>query len=340
MTSKLPLVVDLHEDIAFYFQSYGAGQAYDDYGEDLDGRQADMPKYRRANVRIVFSAIFPGVDVYGVRPPGYTGKAFSYPTLSSSRSIVLDQVKTYYNLARRYNITIIEDRAGLGHVALSDEWRLGFILHLEGADPLGDPGDLELLYRLGLRSLGLTWNWDNKYAASCTTRSDYGLTPLGEELVKEAERLGVIVDLAHASDKSALDVVNIVKKPVVVSHGGLRSRVDTGRNTSEEVLEALADKNGVFGVTFISSLIRASGRPSIEDVADIIVDLVERYGDRLPAIGTDYHGLLYQEPPRGLESIDRLLDLKRLLADRGLGDNSIRRVMGENALRVLHEWLG
>ena len=150
----------------------------------------------------------------------FSCKAFSYPTLSSSRSIVLDQVKTYYNIARRYNITIIEDRVGLEHVALSNEWRLGFILqHLEGADPLGDPGDLELLYRLGVRSLGLTWNWDNKYAASCTTRRDYRLTPLGEELVKEAERLGVIVDLAHASDKAALDVVNVVKKPVVISHG-------------------------------------------------------------------------------------------------------------------------
>jgi len=122
--------------------------------------------------------------------------------------------------------------------------------------------------------------------------------------------------------------------------GGLHSRVDTGRNTSEEVLEALADKNGAFDVAFISDLIRAGGRPSIEDVADIIVDLVERYGDRLPAIGTDHHGLLYQGPPRGLESIDKLLDLERLLADRSLGDNSIRRVMGENALRILYEWLG
>ena len=339
MLDNVPVVVDLHEDIAFYFQSYGAGQAYGDYGEDLEGRQADIPKYRRANVRLVFAALFPAVDVYGASPPGRRGRWFSYPTLASSRSVVLDQFKTYYNLARRHGITLVEDSRSLEEVIGSDAWRLGFVLHLEGADPLGDPGDLELLYRLGLRSLGLTWNWDNKYAASCTTRRDYGLTPLGEELVEEAERLGILIDLAHASDRTALDVINASRKPVVISHGGLRSRVDTGRNTGWEVLDALAANDGVFGVTFISSLIRSSGRPTIGDVVDIIVDLVERYGDRLPALGTDYHGLLYQEPPMGLESIDRLPVLAGMLAERGLGDNSIRRVMGENALRVLRERL-
>lgn len=335
MGEKKPPIIDLHEDIAFYVQSHGAGQPFGPYREDLPGRQADGPKYRRGNIRIVFSALFPAVEVYGLERR--SGEAGAYPSFASSRLLLLDQVKTIYRVASEIGAVIVERESDVDEVLYSPAWRLGFVIHLEGADPLADPLDLELLYKLGLRSIGLTWNWDNQYAASCMTRRDYGLTARGEELVREANRLGVIIDVAHASDRAALEAIQASRKPVMLSHGNLRSWVDTPRNTPDEVLEALAANRGVFGVSLITSNITRGKGATINDVARQIIDIVERYGHLLPAIGSDYHGLIGIQPPEGLESVDKLQKLLDILRDAGLSENAIESIAYGNAYRVIVE---
>jgi len=330
-----PPIVDLHVDIAFYVQSLGAGQPWGSLAEDLPGRQADLPKWRRGNVRLVFAALFPAVEVYGLKGPGDGGPA--YPSFASSRMLLLDQVKTVYSVARELGAQIVLDEADALEAVHSPGYRLSFLIHLEGADPIADPLDLELLYRLGLRSLGLTWNYDNQYAASCYTRRDYGLTPRGEELVREANRLGVIIDVAHASTRAALEAIEASRNPVMLSHGNLRSWVDTPRNSPGEVLEALARNRGVFGVSLISPNIVKGRHPTIRDVARQIIEIVEVYGATLPAIGTDFHGIPGIRPPEGLESADKLQDLVRELREAGLGEREIAAVTHENALRVVTE---
>lgn len=330
-----PPIIDLHEDIAFYVQSLGAGQPFGPYREDLPSRQADAPKYRRGNVRIVFSALFPAVEVYGLKP--HRGEYEAYPSFASSRLLLLDQVKTIYRVASEIGAVIAERESDAEGVLHSPTWRLGFVIHLEGADPLADPLDLELLYKLGLRSLGLTWNWDNQYAASCMTRRDYGLTARGEELVREANRLGIIIDVAHASDRAALEAIEVSRRPVMLSHGNLRSWVDTPRNTADEILEALATNRGVFGISLITSNITRERRATINDVARQIIDIVERYGHQLPAIGSDYHGLVGIQPPEGLESVDKLQKLLNILREAGLSENAIKSIAYGNAYRVIVE---
>ncbi|BAN89719.1 dipeptidase [Aeropyrum camini] len=329
MTS--PPIVDLHEDIAFYYTSMGAGQPLGGYGEDLEGRQADIPKYSRANVRIVFAAVFPEANVY----QGGEG----YPTPSSSRLLMLDQVKTYYSIARIHSVEIVEGWSQARKILEAPQWRLGLLLHLEGADPLVDALDLEVLYRLGFRSLGLTWNHDNRWAASCKTRRDYGLTVEGEELVKKAGELGVIVDLAHASDKTVADAASASPKPVIVSHANFRWKVDSPRNVGEEAVESVVSKDGVIGYSLISTLITRDRHPTLHDVARQIVEFVEVYGHRHLAIGTDYHGLLDIKPPAGLESIDKLPLLLKALGEAGLSDRQVEAVAYGNIARVLMEVL-
>lgn len=333
-------VVDLHEDISFYFMSLGAGQPYGDFDEDLEGRQADIPKYKRGNVRIVFAAVFPEVDVYGV-----TGSSGLYglkprppvePSPAAARLLLLEHVKTYYALAEAHGVEIVESAGAAESIVGSREWRLGFIIHLEGADALTDPLDLRLLARLGVRSLGLTWNHDNRWGASAATRRDYGLTAEGEELVREANRLGIILDVAHASHRTALDVIEASKKPVMDSHTGLTEWVNTPRNITGEILEALAKNDGVMGVTLISPIIFGEGEDaSLDRLAEKIAGIVEVYGSRVIGIGTDFHGLLRLKPPRGFESIDKVQTLLEKLAERGLGDGDLRRIAYENALRVI-----
>ncbi len=337
-----PPIIDLHEDISYYFMSRGGGQPLGDYGEDIEGRQADIPKYRRGNVRLVLAAIFPEADVYGAG--GYEGlygaraRPLVEATPSSSRLLLLDHLKTYYSLVESHRIEIVEDAGSAEAILSSESWRLGFILHLEGADALADVLDLKLLSRLGVRSLGLTWNHDNRWGASAASRKDYGLTGDGEELIKEANRLGIIIDVAHASHRTALEAIEASKKPVMASHTGLTTWVNSPRNITPEILEALAKKDGVMGITFITPIIFGKGEePTLEILARKMAEIVESYGSRVLAIGTDFHGLIEIKPPRGLESIDKLQVLLHKLGELGLGDNDLRRIAYENALRVIRE---
>ncbi len=336
-------VVDLHEDVALYFTSHGGGQAYADFNVDVDGREADLPKYARANVRIVFASVFPGGETFSPEEAERAKKLYGYPlpgiVLKPSVDTVWEQLRIYHRLMDTYGIRLVQDTSTARELIYSREWRLGFLLHLEGADPLAEPYDLTLLHRLGVRSIGLTWNFDNKYAASCMARRDYGLTSLGEELVKLANRLGIIVDLAHASRQTIIDTATVTTKPVIVSHTGVRKLVDTPRNIDDESIEAIVKTDGVIGVTAITPILRREGRATIEDIANHIKYIVEVYGDRYVAIGTDFHGLLGLPEPEEFKDVTAVQQLLKHLASKGLGDNTLRRIAYENALRIIENTL-
>ena len=339
MSHGLPPLIDLHEDIAFYYAEAGAGERLGGFDEDLEGRQADIPKYRRSNTRLVFAVVFPAIGGARFEPAG--GEGARWRPLYVFRGALLsawEQVRLYYWMARAYGVSLVLGPGDLEEL-LGDEWRLGFLLHMEGADALSDPWDLELFYRLGLRSIGLTWNHDNRFAASCMTRRDYGLTAEGEELVRLANRLGVVVDLAHASPRAAVEAAMVSSKPVIVSHTGVASVYNTPRNIGDDVLEAVYRSRGVVGIAFLPSLY-GKDKPSVDDVVDHVMYIYERYGADIIAIGTDYHGMGGYRGPEGLERIDGISRLYEKLREKGLGDNDLEKIAYRNALRVLQETLG
>ena len=335
---KFP-VVDLHEDVSAYFLYHGGGEPLGDLKSDIAGRDADIPKYLRGNVKLVFAAMFPGIETF--RPEesrrleelyGRWLPAVGYRVPQSS---LFEHFSIYYRLAEAYpEIAIVESLSDVEKV-IAEEGRVGFLLHLEGAEAIDDPYDLVLLKRLGLRSLGITWNYNNKYGSGCMSKKDYGLTPEGEELVKTANRLGIIVDLAHASKRTALEAMSASSKPVIISHANVRKIVDTPRNVDDEVLEALYKNRGVIGISAIGPLIAKKPRPTLEDLLQHFMYVYEKYGADILAIGTDFHGLLGLPSPEGFESVDKVQALLEKLRDKGLGDNDLRKIAYENALRVI-----
>ena len=325
-------IVDLHEDVSSYYASYGmSSYALDRFDKDLEGREVDLPKYERGNIRLVFASIYPAWG--GLDDDGNPSIAFPVDQLS-----LFYHYRVYYKLARVYGVEIVEGSRRARSLVESGKWRMGIIIHLEGADPLLDPDDLELHYKLGLRSLGLTWNRGNKYAASCMSKRDYGLTDEGYMLVEAANRLGVIIDLAHASSNTIVEVAEASKKPVIISHTGVRWRVDTPRNVGLRELEAVHRSGGVVGVTLLPKLV-ASRTPTLEDVSSTILEIIELFNSSLPAIGTDYLGMPGMKPPRGLETIDKLQVLLEKLAEKGLGEGDLERIAYQNALRVIEDVL-
>lgn len=304
--------VDLHEDLAFSSQS-----------EDVVGgsKQSSIRMLREAGEDVVvFGSLFPHINTVDERAELLT-KNYGHPTKSTSPlvQVLLEQIKFYLYLERAGHVKIVRTKQDLEAKGVK------LVLALEGADVLTDPYDLYLLRELNVLCVGLTWNYDNKFASSCMSKKDYGLTGYGEELVRVANELGIVVDVAHASKRTVLDVAAVSKKPIVASHAnakGLRNHV---RNLDDEELEAIARTGGVVGVTAINSTL--SDRPSVADLAKHASYIGQKVGWDHVALGTDFLGV--ENTPEGFEDVTKIGVLAGLLGVEA------QRVLWDNPLRVL-----
>jgi membrane dipeptidase len=336
----LPPLIDIHEDISFYNVTGGAGQRFpwEDFSKDSEKREADLPKFKRANARLIFSAIAPlTYTISDLRVTQLT-KGYGIPTRAmrtrASTMLTLQHFATYYELQRRHSdrIKLVLSPEDLRMMETGD--RIGFLISIEGAEPIEDVEDLEIFYRLGMRSLGLAWNFDNKYAASCMSGKDYGLTGDGEALVSLCNEFGVILDLAHASKRTSMDLLSMSRLPAIVSHANASHVKEHVRNVDDEELDALKKNGGVVGVTLISPTI--SGTPSVKTLADHVLYIRDNFGSEMLAVGTDYFGLGEETPQVvGLEDITKMGNLWSELETRGLRSDEIEGISYRNALRVV-----
>ncbi len=294
------MLVDLHEDFAY------ANQIGKDIIHGKEQSSIEMLNTVDNNV-IIFSSVFPHIDVLSERKNGSSSFSFN---------ILLSQVKTYYYLERSGYVNIIRKREDLKKPGIK------FLLSLEGTDSLKDYDDLYILKELHFLNLGLTWNYDTKFASSCFSKKDYGLTSEGEELVRLANRLGIIIDLAHAGKRTVLDVCSITSKPVIISHGNARKLKNHERNYDDDEIECIVKTGGIIGVTAITSTLREK---SINGIIENIKYIGESFGWDYVAIGTDFLGI--SEVPQGFENITKIKEL----AIEGHED----QVLWKNAYRVI-----
>ncbi|GEM_PF-120390 len=338
-TSFNPPLIDLHEDISLYYYLGGYGLKFkpESFDIDLEGRHGDIPKFRRANVRIVFSSIahiIPTQNPSRLRQQvtGY-GVKVGAMRVRSPTMVTLEHIKTYYNLlsAHKNDLRLLRTISDLEEAQA--DGKTWFLIAIEGAEPLEDVEDIDLFYMLGVRSLQITWNFDNKYAATCMSKRDYGLTGDGEDLVERCNELGVIVDLAHASKKSTIEALNLSKLPAIVSHANAASVQQHVRNLDDEELDALKRNKGVVGITMIHPTL--GGNADVKRVADHIIYTRDNFGPDILAIGTDFFGIMHVDEPSGLEDITKFGNLWSELLSRGLSKGDIEKIAYENALRVI-----
>ena len=326
------MVVDLHEDIGYHYLMGGSTEIKP-FDEDVKGRHADIPKYRRVGMKLVLGSIFPLVGglnrrkiqamqkMYGVWAPS--------STLASPRDVAIELVKIYYALEEIYPkalkiIRTKEDIEDLGKAT-------GIVMHIEGCEALGEPEDLRIFYNLGVRSIGITWNYDNKYAASCLSAKDYGLTGEGEALVAQANRLGVMVDLSHASPKTSSAALEVSEAPPFFSQSNSLTIQTSRRNVSDSLIRRTAKRGGIVGLTFIRSCI---GSPFTPDRLTVHArHLIELGGEKLPALGTDYLGM--QSTPVGLGDLSKLGGLRRALKSSGMPSTQIEGILNDNAYNFI-----
>ncbi len=291
--------IDLHEDIAY-------SSMYRDviHGNEQSG--IDMLKAFPGS--IIFSVVFPHVNmqygnVYGTSIPNIT--------------LAYQQFSYYRELSEKYGINILRDREGI-------DKGINFLISMEGTDIVNRPEDIGLFYSMGLRNLGLTWNYDTKFASSCYSKKDYGLTGYGEDLIKLCNSHGIIIDLAHAGKKTILEACEISSRPVLDSHTNFKALKNHQRNIDEESIKAIVETDGVMGITGIrDSLIT----PDIDGMIASITYLGDNFGWRHVSLGTDFLGI--PKTPEGFADVNAIEKLKDMI-----GSHS-EDVLFNNALRVI-----
>lgn len=204
----------------------------------------------------------------------------------------------------------------------------GAMLLLEGVHALEeDINNLETLFDAGYRFLGLTHFFDNKAGGSSSGKEQYGLTPWGKDLMKAAQDKGMLIDLAHASEKLIEDVIDNTTAPVIISHGGIGGVCDYVRNLKDEHIQGVADTGGIVGAIFYDAMIDGS---TMEHVAHGIEYIVDNFGVDYAALGSDFDGFI--KTPTDVTGLPLLT---QALLDKGIGEPEIRKIYGENFLRVL-----
>jgi membrane dipeptidase len=205
-------------------------------------------------------------------------------------------------------------------------------LGIEGAQVLeGKLENLDRLYQAGFRMLAPAHFFDTEMGGSAHGARKIGLTPLGRQIIIKMERLGMLVDLAHASEKTIEDVLEMTEKPVVFSHTGVKGTCDNARNLSDAQLRGTANKGGLIGIGFFETATCGRDLAAVVRAIRYTVGLV---GVSHVALGSDFDGFV--RTPIDAAGLPALTDA---LLGAGFTEHEIELIMGGNVLRVLTQTL-
>ena len=216
--------------------------------------------------------------------------------------------------------------------------KIASLLGIEGGHVIENSlGALRAFYRAGVRYMGLTHFSNTDWADSSTDDVvNDGLSPFGEEVVREMNRMGMLVDLAHTSPATMSDALNLAEAPVIFSHAGARALADHPRNVPDSILKRLTDNGGVVMQVFYPPYISVEDSvANISKVADHIEHIRTVAGIDHVGIGSDFDGIPTYVV--GLEDVSTFPALFVELAGRGWTDEELSKLAGENLLRVMRE---
>lgn len=285
----------------------------------------DIPRMKEGGVDVQFFAVF----IEDIYKPDRSLKR----TLQLIDCFYKEIEKNQDDISLVTNYNQIEEVNSAGKIAA--------ILSIEGGEALeGDLGVLRVLYKLGVRLLTLTWNQRNQIADGIgESRTGSGLTKFGLKVIDEMNRLGMLIDVSHLSETGFWDVIKRSKAPIVASHSNCYALCPHLRNLKDEQIKALADKGGVIGITFVPNFLTQEKRKTtVGDVIKHIDYLVEKVGVDYIGLGSDFDGT--GGLPLGLEGVDKVPNITGELLDRGYKEKDIKKILGENFLRVFKEVVG
>ncbi len=352
------LIIDAHLDLAWTALQWNRNLQESAYtiratevgvpGKGRAQNTVSLPDMRRGRIALGFVTML-------ARATGRKVEYLDYGSQAQAYGVAKGQLAYYRALEMDGQARIIEDAESLrAHIAEWEAWEaggadppatppLGFVLSMESADPIRDPAQLEAWWAAGLRLLGPTHYGPGRYAGG--TGSELGLSALGEPLLREMTRLGMLLDLTHFSDEAFWQAVKIYDGLVLASHNNCRALVPHQRQFSDEQLKLIIERDGVVGAAFDiwmlkPGFIRGDSNEGvfIENVVDHIDHICQLAGSsRHAAIGSDLDGGFGREQsPCDLDTIADFQRLPAMLSARGYDAVDIKNIMRDNWLRLLY----
>jgi membrane dipeptidase len=354
-------LIDGHNDLLWALRELGErGGGEPDLARPVPELQTDLPRLEAGGV---------GAQFWSVYVPSYLP-----PIEAVTRT--LEQFDAFYALMRRYPGRLEQARTPDDVERIAASGRIASMIGVEGGHQIGDSlGTLRILARLGAGYLTLTHNDDTPWADSATGDHPHGgLTAFGEEVVRELNRLGVLVDLSHVSDDVMRQALELSEAPVIFSHSSARALCDVARNVPDDVIELIGRTGGVIMVTFVPTFVAPEGAEanrrereearrireehaddpealraamdvwwnSFEEVPSNVAQVADHV-DHIRAvagvdnigIGGDYDGA--GSMPDGLADVSGYPALFAELAARGYTEDELLKIAGRNVLRVMRE---
>lgn len=352
-------LIDGHNDLLWALREAREGTGDEpDVAQPTPQLQTDLPRLAEGGVGAQFWSVY----VPSTLPP------------DEAVTKTLEQIDALYRLVHAHPDRLEHARTADDVERIAREGRIASMIGVEGGHSIGGSlGMLRILARLGAGYMTLTHNDDTAWADSATgERPHGGLTTFGEEVVRELNRCGVLVDLSHVSDDTMRQAIEVSEAPVVFSHSSARALCDVTRNVPDDVLELVGRTAGVVMVTFVPSFVAPEGAErnraawkkagalraehaddpdalrvamdewwnaleevpaTVAQVADHIDHVRDVAGIDHIGVGGDFDGA--GSMPEGLEDVSAYPMLFAELAARGYADEELQKIAGRNVLRVM-----
>jgi membrane dipeptidase len=360
------IVLDTHADMSALFEKDNAPPRITDPGMAGPGYDPSQDGETRSTSQDWTKAYPPGpwsfgerhqegfLDLPRMRQGGLNAEFFSIfmqreprPGMAVKRS--LDYIDSVRSLCRRYSkdIALATTAAEVREIVRSG--RIAALMGMEGGHMIEDDlRVLRLYHLLGVRYLTLTHcfntNWADSSGCGAPVKPQHdGLSPFGREVVKELNRLGIMVDVTHVADKTFYDALAVTRAPVIASHSSVDGIKEHARNMSDDMLKALAKNGGVIQINAVIKYIDpaapsdaplpAPGNTPLSVFIDHILHALEVAGPDHVGIGIDFG---YTAPtPVGLRDVSDFENITYELLKRGVDEGTIKKIWGENTLRVM-----
>src|SRR5262245_473753 len=332
------IVIDTHNDVT----SPMTDEGFDLGARDTSGKiQTDIPRMKEGGLDAEFFAIY---------------VAAKYAKEGGAARRALDMIDGVYEQARRrpesLEIAFTSDDIRRIHKT----GKIAALMGIEGGHAIEDSlSALRQFYRLGVRYMTLTHTNTNNWADSAgginnpAERRHGGLSDFGLEVVREMNRLGMMVDVSHVADETFQGVIETTQAPVIASHSSCRALTNAPRNMTDDMLRALAKNGGVVMINFYNGFINTEyakpGMPAPTKSANTAtLDMLMRHFEHAikvagidhVGIGSDFDGV-EGLVPAGMEDVSKLPTITYELLKRGYSENDVKKVLGENLLRVMAE---
>ena len=210
------------------------------------------------------------------------------------------------------------------------EGKIASFLTVEGGEALdGGIECVQRLYDLGVRCLTLTWNFKNKIACGIfDDDKDEGVSEYGKEVIREMNRLNMLIDVSHIANRSFWDVMELSQKPVIATHSNSKAIADYRRNLTDAQFKAIVQSGGMVGLNMCALFLNISNKADVTDILKHIEHFLVLGGENHIGLGADFDGI--DDTPDDIPSVDKMYLLADALCHEGYSNELIHKIMYKN----------